>query len=306
VPEIYCVRAESGRYADQFKNGGYVAIGWFPGYSLTSIPDRDGIQRVYRDHHPGDTSPYAIGVQVGQVARFLFDIRAGDFVVTPTANSDLVYWGVVNDEPYRFVESPLDGCPQQHHRPVDWNDQPVRRSLFSVPLQNTMRSSLTVFQIAHKVSFFEAIGRSDLVSREAKAEESATEMVLGRILDKLDAAEFEVLVTDLLGALGFEAERVGRTGDGGVDAEGNMDVYNVAKIKLYGAGQALQAGQPDRREYRQGVEGKHSGRCSGCVHNHLWLSEEGSRSRDRARVPAHWYSEWRAACRHPRGEVGGA
>ena len=230
MPEIYCARAEGGRYADQFTDGGYVAIGWFPNYDLGSIPDREGIQRIYRDHHPEeDTSPYVIGQQVGQVSRFLFDIKPGDFVVTPTTNSDLVYWGVVKDEPYRFLESPSDGCSFQHRRPVEWGAEPVRRSVFSVPLQNTMKCALTVFQIAQKASFFEAIG---LVPPEAGAKETATDVVLSRILE-LDALEFEMLVTQLLEALGFEAEHVGRTGDGGVDATGDMDVYNVAKIRLY-------------------------------------------------------------------------
>ena len=232
MPEVYCVRAEYGRYADYFKQGGYVAIGWFGDFDLGAICDREGVQRIYPEHHPQDTSPYVIGQQVGQVSRFLFEIRPGDFVVTPTANPEVVYWGVVRDEPYQFVESPSDGCPYQHRRLVEWNAEPVQRSLFSVPLQNTMRSSLTVFQIAQRASFFEAIGRNDLVPDEARAKETATEVVLKRILE-LDAQEFEVLVTHLLSALGFEAQHVGRVGDGGVDAMGEMDIYNVAKIKLY-------------------------------------------------------------------------
>lgn len=232
MPEVYCIRAEYGRYADCFKEGGYVTIGWFRDFDLGTISDREGIQRIYRDHHPEDTSPYVIGQQVGQVSRFLFEIRPGDFVVTPAANPDAVYSGVVRDEPYQFVESPSDGCPYQHRRLVEWNAEPVQRSLFSVPLQNAMRSSLTVFQIAQKASFFEAIGRSDLVPPEARAKESATEVVLNRILE-LDDQEFELLVADLLKALGFEAQHVGRIGDGGVDATGEMDVYNLAKIKLY-------------------------------------------------------------------------
>jgi len=232
APEIYCVRAEGGLYAEHFKQGGYSAIGWFHDFDLGGISDKGGIRQIYSDHHPEDSSPYVIGLQVGQVSRFLFDIWPRDFVVTPKANSDVLYWGVVRDEPYQFVKSPSDRCPYQHRRLVEWNAEPVQRSRLSVPFQNTMKAWLTVFQIGHKASFFEAIGRPDLVSREAKAKESAAEVVFGRILE-LDAQEFERLVTDLLRAIGFEAQHVGRTGDGGVDATGEMDVYNVAKIKLY-------------------------------------------------------------------------
>jgi len=232
VSDIYCVRAYYGRYAEQFKVGGYAAIGWFPDCDLGSIADREGIQQIYADHHPWDTSPYGIGQNVGQVSRFLFDIKPGDFVLTPTANSEVVYWGVLKEEGYRFVASPTDGCPFQHRRSVEWNDEPVRRIRFSIPLQMTMRASLTVFQVSQKASFFEAIDRTDLAPGEARARENTTELVLNRILE-LDAQEFELLVTNLLSALGFEAQHVGRSGDGGVDATGEMDVFNLARVRLY-------------------------------------------------------------------------
>ncbi|MDP3767249.1 MAG: restriction endonuclease, partial [Dehalococcoidia bacterium] len=232
MPHIYCVRADFGRYAKAFKQGGYAAIGWFRDRDLTDVLDRESIQRLYREHHRGDTSPYVIGQQVGQISRFLFDIQPGDYVLTPTTTPDMVYWGTLDKEPYSFVSLPRDGCPFQHRRRVEWNPEPVHRTLFSVPLQNTMRSSLTVFQVRQHASFFEAIGREDLVPREAKAREGATELVLRRILE-LDAQEFELLVTNLLEAMGFEAEHVGRVGDGGVDARGEMDIYNVARVKLY-------------------------------------------------------------------------
>lgn len=47
----------------------------------------------------------------------------------------------------------------------------------------------------------------------------------------MDAQEFEILVGHLLTALGFEGSEVtGKTGDGGVDATGELNVSNLAKV----------------------------------------------------------------------------
>lgn len=59
------------------------------------------------------------------------------------------------------------------------------------------------------------------------------EAVLERVL-QLDDKEFEILVSHLLTALGFEGSEVtGKTGDGGVDAKGELNVANLAKVKVF-------------------------------------------------------------------------
>ncbi len=45
--------------------------------------------------------------------------------------------------------------------------------------------------------------------------------------------EFEILVTKILQALGFEAEHTGKVADGGVDATGTLDVSGLAKIRIF-------------------------------------------------------------------------
>ena len=56
-------------------------------------------------------------------------------------------------------------------------------------------------------------------------------IILKRILE-LSAEEFEPFVKELLSAIGFNAKHVGRIGDGGFDAEGELEIYNMAKIDL--------------------------------------------------------------------------
>lgn len=229
---IYCVRADFGKYADEFIKGGYIAIGWLWGVDLSYIQTRDELYPIYREHHPSDVSNVVIGQQVGQIARFLFELTEGTFVITPSSDTNYIYYGVVENGAYYLADE--DNCPYRHRKKVSWVKKPILRDAFSVPFQNTMRSSLTVFAVNHKRNFFEGIGRKELIPKlEQEVKFDYYTSVLNRILE-LDDQEFEILVTHILSALGFEgSERTGRVGDGGVDATGELDVFGLAKIKVF-------------------------------------------------------------------------
>lgn len=168
MPDVYCVRAEFGTYTHNFLQGSYVAIGWIPEHDLSSVPSKEELYPLYKEAHPEDTSNVVIGQQVGQIARFLFDIKTGDYVITPPANTELLHYGVLAPDPSYFYFTGQDGCPYRHRRRVIWNGQTVRRSDFSVPFQNTIRSSLTVYNISQAEHFLEVIGRKDLIRRSRK------------------------------------------------------------------------------------------------------------------------------------------
>ncbi len=231
--ELYCVRAEFGTYTKQFIDGNYVAIGWLPKNDLSGITSRDELYQLYKKEYPKDTSNVVIGQQVGQIARFLLEIKADDFVITPAQDTEFIYYGIMEENAYYFSDG-SDGCPYLHRKKVKWHKEPIRRSQFSVPFQNTIRSSLTVFYISHKKNFFTTIGKPDLIpDSEKKTEFDYYTSVLNRILE-LDDKEFEILITHILNALGFEgSEHKGKVGDGGVDATGELNVANMAKIKLF-------------------------------------------------------------------------
>lgn len=231
--ELYCVRAEFGSYTQHFLDGGYVAIGWLPDNDLSQIKTRDEIYPLYKAAYPKDSSNVVIGQQVGQIARFLLEINSGDYVITPAQNTEFIYYGIVKEDAYYFADN-SDECPYLHRKKVKWHKEPIQRSQFSVPFQNTIRSSLTVFYITHKKNFFTTIGKPQLVPEsDQKLEFDYYTSILNRILE-LDDQEFEILITHILNALGFEgSEHTGQVGDGGVDATGELNVANMAKIKLF-------------------------------------------------------------------------
>lgn len=230
---LYCVRAEFGTYTKHFIDGGYIAIGWLPNNNLSAITSRDELYPLYKKEYPEDTSNVVIGQQVGQIARFLLEIKTGDYVITPAQDTEFIYFGIIEENAYHFSTG-ADGCPYLHRKKVKWVKEPIQRSQFSVPFQNTIRSSLTVFGISHKKNFFTTINKPDLVPDvEKKIEIDYYTSILNRILE-LDDQEFEILITHILTALGFEgSEHKGKVGDGGVDATGELNVANMAKIKLF-------------------------------------------------------------------------
>ncbi len=230
---LFCVRADFGTYTKQFIERNYVAIGWLPQNDLSAITSRDELYPLYKKEYPKDNSNVVIGQQVGQIARFMLEIKPGDYVITPAQNTEFIYYGIVQENAYYFDDG-ADGCPYLHRKKVKWHKDTIQRSQFSVPFQNTIRSSLTVFYISHKKNFFTTIGKPELVTEaDQKIEFDYYTSILNKILE-LENKEFEILITHILNALGFEgSEHKGKVGDGGVDATGELNVANMAKIKLF-------------------------------------------------------------------------
>ena len=229
MTNVWCVRAEFGRYTPQFVNGGYAGIGWIPQKDLAVVEHREDLYPLYEEAHPEDTSKFVVGQQIGQIARFLLEIEIGDYVITPTSDTASLRYGRVTSDS-RWEESPADGCPFPHRQEIDWAKQPLNRQALSVPFQNTLRSSLTVFAVRQREEFLIAIGQ---VTKPDTPQYDPYRVVLGRILE-LDAKEFEALTAHLLAALGFDNPQVtGQPGDGGVDVRGQLNVSNLATVELF-------------------------------------------------------------------------
>src|SRR3712207_837843 len=101
----YCVRAESGTYAQAFSTGGYAAIGWMD-EDLSNISEGDlkSLGTVYDSVYPTDGN-LRRGQNLGQISRFLWNIEPGDVVVTPTLQPEYLLIGVV-DSPYYYEATP--------------------------------------------------------------------------------------------------------------------------------------------------------------------------------------------------------
>jgi len=233
MSNLWCVRADSTAFTSHFLNGGYAAIGWANIGNLSHVTTREELYPIYKAARPEDTSKYVIGNQVGQIGRFLLEMQPGDYVVTPAVDTEWLHYGTLGPDSGYYFSSTDDGCRYPHRRKVVWAKDRLRRGDFSVPFQRSTCSSLTVFSIDRVDEFMVAIGKADAVAKPLQQVYDANQVVLEQVL-QLDPQEFELLVGHLLTALGFEGSEVtGKSGDGGVDATGELNVSNLAKVKVF-------------------------------------------------------------------------
>jgi restriction system protein len=230
--DVFVLRAEFGRYTDTFQKEGYVGIGWYhdnpEGWDLA---DKDFLKLRYKELYPDD--PYMrMNQNVGQVFRFVNELKVGDLVLSPFMDNRLLV-GKITSDLYFEVDST---SPYPWRKRVDWFKDTIDRHVLSVPLQNTLRSSLTCFKVSSSQEILvelglaeKAIGESSIIDGSGG---SNYELIRKRFLE-LDATEFEYLVSYLLRTLGFEpTQEIGKVGDGGIDFEGILDVSGVASVNL--------------------------------------------------------------------------
>lgn len=229
---VIVVRALNGELTDTFKQNGFAAIGWIE-EPIENFNDWGEIERQYRQDFPNG-SPVKVGVNVGQVYRFMNEIKVGTIVITPYRDGTLLI-GQATNEPYYQKDNLCPFCLRVN---VSWKDAKFDRSLLSIPTQNTIRSSLTVFRVlaVHEITNLAGIQIEGRISRVQNQplwdEDSLIESIRQQLL-QLDDAEFEIFVSYIMQSLGFEpTQRQGRTGDGGTDVEGLLDVFGFAAIKL--------------------------------------------------------------------------
>jgi restriction system protein len=153
-------------------------------------------------------------------------------VVTPFSNNELLV-GIVDGDFYFKMD---DTSRYYLRKNVKWFPNHLDRHTLSVPLQNTLRSSLTCFSISSSDEILQEVGMISKTESEPKTilntSISNTELIRKRFLE-LDATEFELLVSYVLRTLGFDPKQeTGKVGDGGIDFEGVLDVMGVASVNL--------------------------------------------------------------------------
>ena len=230
--DVFVLRAEFGRYTDTFQKEGYVGIGWYhnnpEGWDLA---DKDFLKLRYRELYPDD--PYMrMNQNVGQVFRFVNELKVGDLVLSPFMDNRLLVGKITSD---LYFENDSTS-PYPWRKRVDWFKDTIDRHVLSVPLQNTLRSSLTCFKVSSSQEILIELGLAEKAIGESLITDgtggSNYELIRKRFLE-LDATEFEYLVSYLLRTLGFEpTQEIGKVGDGGIDFEGILDVSGVASVNL--------------------------------------------------------------------------
>ncbi len=232
-PNVFVVRADFGKYTDSFNTGGYVGIGWFDHVPTDlDLTNRDELKQVYRNIYP-DQSIMSMNQNVGQINRFLNEMKIGDIIISPFNDNRLLVGTITSDLYYEKDNT----SPYPWRRKVKWFPDNIDRHTLSVPLQNTLRSSLTCFRVLMSDEILVNLGLLKITidnGSENKTQVSVSnfELIRKKFLE-LEATEFELLVSYVLRSLGFDPKQeTGKVGDGGIDFEGVLDVFGVASINL--------------------------------------------------------------------------
>jgi restriction system protein len=233
---VFVLRADYGRYTDVFRNNNYIGIGWFeqinPIEGGWDLSDKEFLKEKYREKYVGDAS-MRINQNVGQIYRFINEMQIGDIVISPYNTNDLLI-GKITGELYFENDN---SSPYPWRKKMEWIKDNVNRHSFSQPIQNTLRATLTCFEVKQKDEIFESLGYDIPNSKKENYDikfdsKSINELIKNKFLE-LDPTEFELLVSYLLRTLGFEpTQETGKVGDGGIDFEGILDVNGIASINL--------------------------------------------------------------------------
>lgn len=230
--------------SDRPIEGGYVAIGWAEIGDLTKIaPDRDAFKTALARAYPQKKAG-AIPVDAGSMYKFLHEIEAGDIVVYPSKYDRMVNIGHFTGETIYVADDP-DEYPTR--KKVQWLGH-FPRDEFSQTALHEIGSFLTMFRVRRhaqeflsKVSLVDTstlrstldddaevqddIADDDIATASAtmRAEESANDFVIKRLMTDLTGHQFEEFVAHLLECMGYTARTTPKSGDGGVDVIAHMD-----------------------------------------------------------------------------------
>ena len=139
-----------------FAEKSVVAIGWLS-EDLSRLNSREEIKERIRVEYP-ESSDGAVNSYAGTLWRFLKDISVGDLILTPPTGSTEVWIGRCRG-PHEYLPYVIsDHYPDV--RRVSWLKQ-VSRSLLSGPLQSSISSELTVFNVSKHIEEIEGLINGD-------------------------------------------------------------------------------------------------------------------------------------------------
>lgn len=237
MPTLWMVRAGEGGYqAANFERSGYAGIGWDGIGDFSSLTTLEAMRDALRSAYP-EAKPGWLAASASMAYKFRNIIAPGDRVVSydPERREYLV--GTVTGG-YEFRRGVL---PDYNHlRKVQWDGR-VERDALSTAVRNTLGSVLTIFEpgekalseltagmqsrpVASSTAPIESVAEpaDDFEELRRDVLSKAHEFIKDRILS-LSPDDMELLVANLLRALGYKARVTPKGPDRGRDVIASPD-----------------------------------------------------------------------------------
>ena len=202
-----------------------ISIGWKQLGDLKKIEpkSREGFTKEYKRCYPNDTT-HRVSQCIGQVYRFIYEVKIGDYIIFPTKYNRMVNIGQVTGE--YFYDEKEDHFVNK--RKVKWI-KTLPRTIFSQGALYEIGSFLTLFKIKNYTSEFlsaldnkkinvSKIEEDDSVAITSDAIiENTKDYILKSLSKNYKGYDLENVVEDLLKAMGYKTKVSQRGGDRGKD-----------------------------------------------------------------------------------------
>lgn len=134
------------------ENNPYICIGWSLG-DLSNVKSKKELEELYILHNPKD-SKASISNCVGQIYRFLSELKINDYVVY--IKNRILHIGKVTSD-YYYVENPIDGDPNyRNRRDVEWLAH-YPDTLIKKETKNSLGSAMTIFSADKHIDEFNSL-----------------------------------------------------------------------------------------------------------------------------------------------------
>ena len=232
---LWTIRA--GKYGEQEQiclDEGLVTINWNDLPDLKKYKIKEELSADYQNLYKEDNNIKS-GIKVGQIWRFVNEMKIGDLVALPSKTQPVIHLGKVTGE-YKYEQKEKDVL---HWRPVKWLKS-IPRVDFDQDILYSFGSLLTVSQVSReqaaervlamtegkKISNkIEIINNKTEETEEIDIEQFAKDQIIRTIDRKFKGHKIAILVEQILKAQGYTTQTSKPGPDGGIDilaASGNL------------------------------------------------------------------------------------
>lgn len=222
---LWMVRAgRHGEQEDIALRENLVTIGWNDLGDLSKIKTKDELEKLYWETYP-DAKKMQAANEVGQVWRFMQEIKKGDLVALPLKKQSVIAIGRIDDTRYQYKKIAEN---VRHIRKVKWIKN-IPRSAFDQDLLYSFGAFMTVCTISRndaenrvkallkRTSYEEDIEGGEPAEETIDIEEYSRDEILKYIGRKFKGHSLARLVEGVLHAQGYVTLKASPGPDGGVD-----------------------------------------------------------------------------------------
>lgn len=213
-----------------FLKHNFIALGWLKVGDLSKLKaDREEFKKKVALSYP-DSKPKAIITYTGELYRFVYEMKTGDFVVFPCKRDRQVHIGIV-DGGYQYDPSIERSYPNL--RPIKWL-KAVPRTQFSQGALYEIGSAMSLFQVRNYADEFLAAVKGKIEAPPADEdetikivaediEETTRDFILKRLAQELKGHPFAEFISHILNAMGYRTRLSAEGPDGGIDIIAHKD-----------------------------------------------------------------------------------